>query len=995
VTVSWTAGNTGGPYNNSGTIETGSDAVTVPPATNDQNLNASVFDQYNGSPSTLNVTGIPYSSYDVIFYVYDAGSTSGGAITLGGTTYYIRGGVGNPSVTGSGYVQSDDTAIASGTGVLQGNYVRFSGVSGSSFSASFVAENMGSSSENLDVAGFQIVSHDPVPLPTQVPAAPTGLTAISSNQQVGLDWNAALTATSYNIYRGGSYGSYSLLGSVAAPITSYADVNVTNGAQYYYAVTAVNSVGEGAQTTGTVSATPATPSFTPPNRSVYQWSVPMAPFYSGTAGTYWPYDTQRRAYLWIPPTCTKVQGVIVGLHNMLEKPMFDDPAIRTACTNANLAILFIAPGDCTLWTPNGVGNYTALNPTTAITLDPDSYYSQDIVSGTTHYATDINPATGTRFANQSEQAGAELVLLLNKFATLTGYSELQYAPVLLTDHSAGSTFCWARTVPSSAALTGRVFAIIPYKGTYPGNISNLLGIPIFHLSSEWQEISDWGETWEIGDAPSLRSLRSGGTTCLIGECVQPGTGHYEYAPEQSAPLADFIQAAAAERIPANWSAANGYPTLNSIDPSTGWVVDTRTMGSGTCEPVSYDSWIGAGNDPLRAYWYPDQTTAQSVCDTANAGFTKRPQMIDAFESSSASTPAPLASLNSGGVVGVGYVPDSASLEGDGVTFQVRAASVNQSPIARLDNASALGIATGPIVFRANDSGSLKQTGADTFQVYLDRESVTKGGQPWEPFILSYQPGDSQYRSAYRPIQLLTSIAVNQISGNAQTITFPALPNVTGTNLQQITLSGSLAATASSGLPVQYWVASGPYRNDATNSNILIPDTIPANASYPMPVIIGAWQWGQPSSVGTAIRSATPVFQTFYINQTALNNWRYEYFGTYNNSGNAADTADPTGDGIPNLIKYATGLSPLVGSTSQPAVMGQTGSGSGAYLTLSFNEIADPALTYTVQAENALNGSWTAIWSSTGASNIAGGVTVQDTVPIGQQPSRFLRLQVSY
>jgi hypothetical protein len=128
--------------------------------------------------------------------------------------------------------------------------------------------------------------------------------------------------------------------------------------------------------------------------------------------------------------------------------------------------------------------------------------------------------------------------------------------------------------------------------------------------------------------------------------------------------------------------------------------------------------------------------------------------------------------------------------------------------------------------------------------------------------------------------------------------------------------------------------------------------------------------------------------------SAINYWRYTYFGTYTNSGNAADTANPSGDGIANLLKYATGMSPLVPSATQPAVMGQTGSGDGAYLTLTFNEIADPILTYSVQATNDLV-TWATIWTSTGASNSAGSVTVQDVVPISEQPGRFLRLVVSY
>jgi hypothetical protein len=129
--------------------------------------------------------------------------------------------------------------------------------------------------------------------------------------------------------------------------------------------------------------------------------------------------------------------------------------------------------------------------------------------------------------------------------------------------------------------------------------------------------------------------------------------------------------------------------------------------------------------------------------------------------------------------------------------------------------------------------------------------------------------------------------------------------------------------------------------------------------------------------------------------SGINYWRNTYFGTYTNTGNASDTADPTADGIDNLLKYATGISPLVASSTPPALLGQTGSGSATYLTLTFNEIADPILTYSVQAANDLSGTWTTIWSSTGAGNIAGSVTVQDTLPTSAQPSRFLRLQVSY
>jgi hypothetical protein len=135
--------------------------------------------------------------------------------------------------------------------------------------------------------------------------------------------------------------------------------------------------------------------------------------------------------------------------------------------------------------------------------------------------------------------------------------------------------------------------------------------------------------------------------------------------------------------------------------------------------------------------------------------------------------------------------------------------------------------------------------------------------------------------------------------------------------------------------------------------------------------------------------------SFTTPESPLNIWREANFGTYSNSGAAADTATPAGDGISNLLKYATGMSPLVPAAGQPAVMGQSDPPEGTYLTLTFNEIADPALTYSVQATDNLGGPWTTIWSSTGADNVAGSMTIEDTVPIGQDPGRFLRLEISH
>jgi subtilase family serine protease len=96
----------------------------------------------------------------------------------------------------------------------------------------------------------------PAPPPTP-PGAPTGLTATAGNAQITLSWSAPSgTSLTYNVYRGATSGSETLL-TTGVTTVNYADTGLTNGSTYYYQVTAVNSVGEGARSIE-VSATPAT-----------------------------------------------------------------------------------------------------------------------------------------------------------------------------------------------------------------------------------------------------------------------------------------------------------------------------------------------------------------------------------------------------------------------------------------------------------------------------------------------------------------------------------------------------------------------------------------------------------------------------------------------------------------------------------------------------------------------------------------------------------------
>ncbi|MDN5286319.1 MAG: Beta-mannanase/endoglucanase precursor [Mucilaginibacter sp.] len=82
-----------------------------------------------------------------------------------------------------------------------------------------------------------------------LPPAPTGFTAIAGNARVSLNWNATDEAPgSYNVKRSTiSGGPYTTIKSAVA--SSYIDSTAVNGSTYFYTVSAVNAIGEGAAST--------------------------------------------------------------------------------------------------------------------------------------------------------------------------------------------------------------------------------------------------------------------------------------------------------------------------------------------------------------------------------------------------------------------------------------------------------------------------------------------------------------------------------------------------------------------------------------------------------------------------------------------------------------------------------------------------------------------------------------------------------------------------
>jgi fibronectin-binding autotransporter adhesin len=156
------------------------------------------------------------------------------------------------------------------------------------------------------------------------------------------------------------------------------------------------------------------------------------------------------------------------------------------------------------------------------------------------------------------------------------------------------------------------------------------------------------------------------------------------------------------------------------------------------------------------------------------------------------------------------------------------------------------------------------------------------------------------------------------------------------------------------------------------------------------ITASTFQLGTSPLGGTFNLTAAGVLQFTTAAYTPYQQWQSTYFGSINNAS-AAPTANPAGDGINNLIKYALGLDPLHVAT---AGLPQVGSIPG-YLTLTYSKprsVTD--ISYVPQYSDDL-----LTWSSSGVvqevlADDGTTQTIRAKVASSGPSRRFLRLSVA-
>ncbi len=171
---------------------------------------------------------------------------------------------------------------------------------------------------------------------------------------------------------------------------------------------------------------------------------------------------------------------------------------------------------------------------------------------------------------------------------------------------------------------------------------------------------------------------------------------------------------------------------------------------------------------------------------------------------------------------------------------------------------------------------------------------------------------------------------------------------------------------------------------AANTTTCAVTGLAASATYHFK-LFARNELGDQGSSGTVVVT-TPAVPPVISN---LEMWRFKNFGTTADSPSTTDLSDPDKDGHSNLLEYAFGTLPASGNSLSHPFTTLT---SGHVPQITFQRQELPDLIYTVEsAEDVSSPNWTPIYSSTGAANTAGPVTV--TVPAFNGKS-FLRVKIT-
>jgi hypothetical protein len=356
---------------------------------------------------------------------------------------------------------------------------------------------------------------------------------------------------------------------------------------------------------------------------------------------------------------------------------------------------------------------------------------------------------------------------------------------------------------------------------------------VFGTAQEWsQDKGDIRTKWnDIGKTyEGILNQRRNHPQWPLSYVIDGHSGHFDCSERLTAYLVRYIELAVRARL-----SDDGSATLKPVALSSGYLADLPVPGHEN-KPVLL------ADQPLAFPWYFDEASAKEAQAIASINWKAETQLPVFLDKENRVLPH---DFN-----GISNLKELA-YEDDGITFNVRAGMAESIPEGFLGAGEKLNRAAGEPLFEWL-CGPIEALGEGRFRVSVDRVWLGGGAT----YIALRHPGNNEIRGVVQPAGVDLRGAIRNKTGQTQKITFESLPDVPAG-----TPSLALKAGSDSGLPVRFFVVSGPAM---VQGDQVVFTPIPPRSKFPIEVHVAAWQWGR--SAEPKIQMAEIVKQTFRISE---------------------------------------------------------------------------------------------------------------------------------
>lgn len=449
-------------------------------------------------------------------------------------------------------------------------------------------------------------------------------------------------------------------------------------------------------------AEPAERIFTQNGRPEWQWSVAVASAVSSET------NGHPRAFLWIPPTCKRLRGVVVGQNNMQEEQIFEHPTFRKTLAELDFGVIWSTP-------------------------PLDLFF---------------------RFDRGAGESFDEMLRLL---ADESGYGELPLVPVVPLGHSAAASYPWH----FGFRTPERILAAVSVSGQWPyyrdqntpdwGN-RTLDGVPGLVTMGEYENAFD-----RAGVGLAQRAEHPKLPLSMLAE---PAGEHFAATDRKISFICLYLRAAARHRLPDDWP-ADRRPALKPVDPTqSGWLADRGRPDAGPSAPAApVDRYTG---DPKNAFWYFDGELAKAA-DTFHAKYKGlKPQLLGYVRKDGL-----VPQRNSHVRVGLRL-----EIDNDDLTFRLRPAFLDTAPVDWRGLKAGEPVAHAADATKLNITrivGPIEKLGPDTFALRFYRGGFDNPKRSGAPAFIVSHPGDDTFKPM--ALEADMRIPLENKDGSDQTIAF--------------------------------------------------------------------------------------------------------------------------------------------------------------------------------------------------------------------------------